>query len=311
MSHKQTARFTPQNGIAELSWFLAPFRQYTVLKKHEDFLRLYRIYKKSRSQAKREDARRRLIYGNVLLVVPVARRNLRHGLPLLDMMQEGLLGIAKALDLFDEKFGCHFSTYAIWWIRAYIRRAIINLNAGNVFRIPINVEGAKRHVSFIITTLQHEGHVWPTVDEVGIRLRASTNKTAREIPLSHVPDLMKLAMSQPLRLDAPILNANGESAAHAIIADSSVDIEQDVETNLLAERLQRLMRSRLTPKEYFVLYHRFGIDGSGCWTLAEISQTFNLTRERIRQIEQEAMHKLRIAISQTEARHWQELAESL
>jgi len=313
VSHKQTARFTPQNGIEELSLFLAPFRQYTVLKNHEDFLRLHRIYKKSRSQEKREDARRRLIYGNVLLVVSEARRQLGRGLSLLDMMQEGLDGIAQALELFDEGHGCQFSTYAVWWIRSHIRRAIINLNERSIYRIPVNVDAQIGHVSSAIISLQHAGNPWPTVDEVEKKLRASTSKTAQQIPSKRIPELIEVAMRQTLPLDASVKNNGneGQTAYAEIIADTRVTIERDVEAHLLAERLQRLMRTRLTPRERFVLHHRFGIDGAKEMTLNEIGQELDLTREGIRQIEARAMRKLKAVLDAKIARHWQELAESL
>lgn len=300
----------------ELARFLKPFKQYQVLDTHEAFLRLFRIYKDPKNSRKlRDEAKARIIYGNVLLVVPYARRYAGRGVPLLDLMQEGLTGIGTALEWFDEQLGHRFSTYATYWIRSRILRALVNLNEKGTYRFPVYVHANLRSVQHsIMRNVQRGGDVWPPVEHILEALRGSPSAVARKITPDQVEELLCIAAHTSFSLDAPIKH-NGhdgdrQTTYAEIIADPQASVEQKVESRFVAQRL-RLAIEKLRPQEAFVLRHRFGIDGAPELSQREIATLLSRSFERVRQIEKRALLHLKGKLGAKAASQLQELVQIL
>ncbi len=306
---KYAAKKKMGNWYVELQDYLRPFRRYPVLSPAE-FLRLYAALLTTTGR-RWMDAHRRLLYGNVRLVVPIARRYLGRGLSIADLMQEGLLGVECALAQYDEKMGNLFSTYAVWWIGARIRRAIVNLNERDFCRLPVHVHDRMRLVRFAISDFQHEGKAWPTIDDVVRRLHASKSKTAQEMSRALVAELMVAVTRKPFSLDALAWEKlDGKKPNADTIPDPGFSVEKNVDSRRMGERLRRLLTRTLSSTEAHILRHRFGIGDAPELTLQEIGETFGVSRERIRQIEKKAIRKLRTRLGVKEAEQLKEFIQS-
>jgi RNA polymerase primary sigma factor len=227
-----------------------------------------------------EEARQHLIKANTRLVVSVAKKHMGYGVPFLDLIQEGNLGLIRAVDKFDYRRGTRFSTYATWWIRQSISRALAE--QGRTIRIPIHMSDRIRKMYKTAQRVeQEEGHN-PTPEEI-----------AEEMGLepSEVQWMMN-ASRQPFSLERPVGEEGDTELAH-FIADEETSAPSDVASqHLLADKLEELL-STLTPREARILRLRFGLQDGYSYTLQEVAERFGLTRERIRQIEQEALNRLR------------------
>jgi RNA polymerase primary sigma factor len=227
-----------------------------------------------------KDARDHLIKANTRLVVSIAKRYMGRGVPFLDLIQEGNLGLMKAVEKFDFRRGFRFSTYATWWIRQTITRAIAD--QGRTIRVPVHMSDRIRHLYKTARQLEQEHGRKPTPEEIAERMELEPRK---------VQWMLKVSW-RPLSLERPVGEEEDSELGSFIEDDTTPTPTQSAYQNLLREKVEEVL-STLTPREARILRLRFGLQNGRQYTLEEVGQKFGLTRERIRQIEGKALRRLR------------------
>lgn len=240
-----------------------------------DVAEIHQAYTKSRS------AEKELVEANLRLVISIAKKYTGHGLHLMDLIQEGNFGLMRAVDKFDYRRGYKFSTYASWWIRQAVTRAI--QQQARTVRVPVHMLDAINKLRRASTELTREMGRAPAPEELAEKL---------ELPVEKVKNILEVARRRnSTSLDAPI--GEGDSDLGSLIADEeAVSPEEAFFLSNLAERTRRVLAT-LTPREERILRRRFGIDEPRHRTLKEVGEEFGVTRERVRQIEARALDKLR------------------
>jgi RNA polymerase primary sigma factor len=225
-------------------------------------------------------AREHLIKANTRLVVSIAKRYMGRGVAFLDLIQEGNLGLMKAVKKYDYTRGFRFSTYATWWIRQTITRAISD--QGRTIRVPVHMIDRIRQLYKTNHDLEQKLGRQPTIEELA---------EAVDLPVQRVQWIMKVSW-RPLSLETPVGDEEDSELGHFIEDEVSLSPMQSAYQSMLKDKLEEIL-STLSPREARVLRLRFGLDDGTIYTLEEVGRKFGLTRERIRQIEGRALRQLR------------------
>src|SRR5437588_11053215 len=272
----------PYDGNTAFHLYLREVGQSKLLTPKEEIALAKRIHK---GDAK---AREEMIKSNLRLVVKIARDYEDYGLPLLDLINEGNMGLMKAVERFDPRKGAKLSTYASWWIKQSIRRALANQS--KTIRLPVHVVDKLFHMRRAAVKLQEVLGREPTDEELGDELGTTAFRVAR----------LRSAAIRPASLDAPI-GDDDTNRFGDLVEDEKADTPYEQLEDKTNTDLVRQMMETLDPREATILRYRFGLDGGGEKTLEEVGKKFGVTPERIRQLQNIALKKLRKRIEDREA----------
>ncbi len=269
------------DGDTAIKLYLREIGQVKLLTPQEEIELAARIKKGDKK------AREQMIKANLRLVVKIARDYEGIGLPLLDLISEGNIGLMKAVERFDPAKGGKLSTYGSWWIKQSIKRALANQS--KTIRLPVHLVDKISKMRRTAMRLQEELGREPTDDELGEELGISASRVSQ----------MRMAAIRPASLDAPIGDEDSNNFAEVVQDESADTPYEQLEEKTVTRMLQEMVKT-LDPREATILRARFGLDGGPQKTLEEVGQKFGVTRERVRQIQNIALKKLRKMIEKME-----------
>jgi len=269
------------DGDTAIKLYLREIGQVKLLTPQEEIELAARIKKGDKK------AREQMIKANLRLVVKIARDYEGIGLPLLDLISEGNIGLMKAVERFDPAKGGKLSTYGSWWIKQSIKRALANQS--KTIRLPVHLVDKISKMRRTAMRLQEEFGREPTDEELGIELGITASRVAQ----------MRMAAIRPASLDAPIGDEDSNNFAEVVQDESADTPYEQLEEKTVTRMLQEMVKT-LDPREATILRARFGLDGGPQKTLEEVGQKFGVTRERVRQIQNIALKKLRKMIEKME-----------
>jgi len=270
------------DGDTAIKLYLREIGQVKLLTPQEEIELAARIKKGDKK------AREQMIKANLRLVVKIARDYEGIGLPLLDLISEGNIGLMKAVERFDPSKGGKLSTYGSWWIKQSIKRALANQS--KTIRLPVHLVDKISKMRRTAMRLQEELGREPTDDELGGELGISASRVSQ----------MRLAAIRPASLDAPIGDEDSNNFAEVVQDEAADTPYEQLEEKTVTRMLQEMVKT-LDPREATILRARFGLDGGPERTLEEVGEKFGVTRERVRQIQNIALKKLRKMIEKLEA----------
>ena len=272
---------TPDHDVAEEAPSSDPVRLYlTAIAKVPLLTAEQEVSLAKRIERSDREALRQLVEANLRLVVSVAKRHRRRGMPLLDLIQEGNLGLMRAAEKFDYRLGYKFSTYATWWIRQAVGRAVAD--QARTIRLPVHVNDALGQLMRVQRQLLQDTGREPTPEELAAEIGGSADK---------VRTILKVSQ-EPVSLDTPVGAEGGAQLAEFIEDEHAASLIQEVTESMQRGDLGRVL-DLLTLRERKIVERRFGLTDGQTHTLQEIGEEIGLTRERVRQIEAKALNKLK------------------
>jgi RNA polymerase primary sigma factor len=277
----RTRERTSYDGDTAIKLYLREIGQVKLLTPQEEIDLAARIKKGDKK------AREQMIKANLRLVVKIARDYEGIGLPLLDLISEGNIGLMKAVERFDPAKGGKLSTYGSWWIKQSIKRALANQS--KTIRLPVHLVDKISKMRRTAMRLQEELGREPTDEELGEELGITASRVSQ----------MRMAAIRPASLDAPIGDEDSNNFAEVVQDESADTPYEQLEEKTVTRMLQEMVKT-LDPREATILRARFGLDGGSQKTLEEVGQKFGVTRERVRQIQNIALKKLRKMIEKME-----------